>query len=155
MPTETFQSKVTWAKEGVLSTANIRGKEVLVDEPANLGGTDKGPNPVEYILAALGGCINVLVVSFADQFDVQVKDVDIQVEGDLNPDGFLGKDPNVRPGYEEIRYQIKVDSPSPQENIDALLAHVEAYCPVKDTLQGTTLKNTTVPGSKVNTTSYS
>src|SRR5699024_879914 len=84
----------------------------LIDEPANLGGTDKGPNPVEYILAALGGCINVLVISFADQFDVQVKDVDIQVEGDLNPDGFLGKDPNVRPGYEEIRYQIKVDSPS-------------------------------------------
>src|SRR5699024_12782760 len=100
MPTETFQSKVTWAKEGVLSTASIRGKEVLVDEPGNLGGTDKGPNPGEYILAALGGCINVLVVSFADQFDVQVKDVDIQVEGDINLVGFLVKDAKGSTGYE-------------------------------------------------------
>lgn len=154
MATETFQSKVSWAKEGVLSTATIRGKEVLVDEPANLGGTDKGPNPVEYILAALGGCINVLVISFAEQFDVQVEDVDIAVEGDLNPDGFLGKDPDVRPGYEEIRYQINVDSPSPRENIDALLAHVEAFCPVKDTLQGTNLKNTTQQGNASHTTSF-
>lgn len=154
MATETFQSKVSWAKEGVLSTATIRGKEVLVDEPANLGGTDKGPNPVEYILAALGGCINVLVISFAEQFDVQVEDVNIAVEGDLNPDGFLGKDPDVRPGYEEIRYQINVDSPSPQENIDALLAHVEAFCPVKDTLQGTKLKNTTQQGNASRTASF-
>lgn len=154
MATETFQSKVSWAKEGVLSTATIRGKEVLVDEPANLGGTDKGPNPVEYILAALGGCINVLVISFAEQFDVQVEDVDIAVEGDLNPDGFLGKDPDVRPGYEEIRYQINVDSPSPRENIDALLAHVEAFCPVKDTLQGTNLKNTTQQGNASHTASF-
>ncbi|HLQ95850.1 MAG TPA: OsmC family protein [Pseudogracilibacillus sp.] len=154
MATETFQSKVSWAKEGVLSSATIRGKEVLVDEPANLGGTDKGPNPVEYILAALGGCINVLVVSFAEQFDVKVEDVNIAVEGDLNPDGFLGKDPDVRPGYEEIRYQINVDSPSPQENIDALLTHVEAFCPVKDTLQGTKLKNTTQQGNASRTASF-
>ena len=68
---------------------------------------------------------------------MQVEDVEVHIEGDLDPDGFLGKNPNVRPGYEEIRYHIELKSPSPQENIDALLTHVDKVCPVKDTLTGT------------------
>ena len=115
--------------------------EVLIDEPESLGGKDQGANPVEYILAALGGCINVLVTSFAEQFDVQVDDVHVHLEGDLDPDGFLGKNPDVRPGYEEIRYEVTIDSPSAQEKIDALLAHVDKVCPVKDTLTGTNVVN--------------
>lgn len=142
MATVTFQSDVKWANEGVLSVADIGGKEVLIDEPPNLGGTDKAPNPVEYILAALGGCINVLVVSFAKNFDVEVEDVQVHLEGDLDPDGFLGKNPDVRPGYEQIRFHIDVKSPSPQENVDALLEHVEKVCPVKDTLAGTSVIRT-------------
>ncbi|MEI3605137.1 OsmC family protein [Pseudogracilibacillus sp. SE30717A] len=142
MATVTFKSDVKWAKEGVLSIADIGGKEVIIDEPPSLGGTDKGPNPVEYILAALGGCINVLVTSFAGKIDVEVEDVEVHLEGDLDPDGFLGKNPNVRPGYEEIRYSISLKSPSPQANIDALLAHVDQVCPVKDTLTGTRVIHT-------------
>lgn len=133
----TFKSDVKWSGEGVLSTAYIGDKEVLIDEPENLGGKDLAPNPVEYLLAGLGGCINVLIATFAEKFDVEVEDVQVKVEGDLNPDGFLGKDPNARPGYEEIRYEIDLTSPSPQGNIDALLAHVNKICPVKDTLEGT------------------
>ena len=141
MATETFQSDVKWTGEGVLSIADIGGKEVIIDEPLSLGGTDKGPNPVEYILAALGGCINVLVTTFAESFDVEIKDVQVHIEGDLDPDGFLGKNPNVRPGYEEIRYRVELDSPSPQEKINALLEHVDKICPVKDTLEGTRVIN--------------
>lgn len=141
MAKTTFVSEVKWSGEGVLSVADVNGKEVVIDEPEQLGGTDKGPNPVEYILAALGGCINVLVVSFAKNFDVELRNFQVHVEGDLDPDGFLGKNPNVRPGYEEIRYLVDIDSPSPAENIDALLAHVDKVCPVKDTLQGTPTTN--------------
>src|SRR5699024_11986052 len=67
------------------------GKQVIIDEPKKLGGTDQGPNPVEYVLSALGGCVNVLVVSFAKSFGVQVEDLQVHVEGDLDSDGFLGK----------------------------------------------------------------
>lgn len=141
MATKTFQSDVKWTGEGVLSIADIGGKKVIIDEPLSLGGTDKGPNPVEYVLAALGGCINVLVTTFAESFDVEIKDVQVHIEGDLDPDGFLGKNPNVRPGYEEIRYCVELDSPSPQEKINALLEHVDKICPVKDTLEGTRVIN--------------
>jgi hypothetical protein len=41
---------------GVNSTVAIRQFSVGVDEPPGLGGQDTAPNPVEYILAALGSC---------------------------------------------------------------------------------------------------
>ncbi|MBX6395878.1 MAG: OsmC family protein [Alicyclobacillaceae bacterium] len=136
MAKTTFLADVSWSGEGVRSTARIRNKEVVIDEPASLGGTDQGPNPVELILAALGGCLNVLVTSLAPHHQVDVRGVRIRVEGDLDPDGYTEKNPNVRPGFQEIRYDIQIDSPSPPENIRALIEHVERVCPVKDTLRG-------------------
>jgi uncharacterized OsmC-like protein len=131
----TFSSNVTWSGEGVRSTADINGKQVIIDEPPALGGTDQGPNPVELILAALGGCINVLVPLFAKQHGVELKGCRVHVEGDLDPDGFMEK-ADVRPGFSEIRYRIDIDSPSDPAKIQALIEHVERVCPVKDTLKG-------------------
>jgi uncharacterized OsmC-like protein len=34
--------------------------QLIIDEPEALGGTDEGPSPVEYILAGLAGCLNVV-----------------------------------------------------------------------------------------------
>lgn len=130
-----FSTNVKWSGNKVLSVADINGKEVTIDEPPSLGGTDQGPNPVEYLLAALGGCINVVIVTFARKFKVVVEDVQTYVEGDLDTDGFLGKNPDVRPGYQEIRYHIQITSSSPEENIQALIAHAEKVCPVKDSLK--------------------
>jgi uncharacterized OsmC-like protein len=135
MPKLTFVSDVKWSGEGVRSVAEINGKQVIIDEPPALGGTDQGPNPVELILAALGGCINVLVSLFAKQHGVELKGSQVHVEGDLDPDGFMEK-ADVRPGFLEVRYHIQIDSPSDPEKVQALIEHVERVCPVKDTLQG-------------------
>lgn len=131
-----FKSVVHWDGQGVRCTGDIRGKKIIIDEPQELGGTDTGPNPVEYLLAALGGCLNILITSFASKFQVEIRDVIINVEGDLDPDGFTGKNPAVRPGFQQIRYNIKIDSPSPKANIQQLLEHIEKIGPVKDTLSG-------------------
>ncbi len=37
-----------------------RSFTMYVDEPPQLGGEDKGANPVEYLLAALAVCLNVV-----------------------------------------------------------------------------------------------
>ncbi len=136
MANTVFKSTVRWDGQGVQCTGDIRGKKVIIDEPIELGGMDNAPNPVEYLLVALGSCLNILITSFAGKYRVEIKDVTVVVEGDLDPDGFMGKNPDVRTGFQEIRYNIKIDSPSPEENIQRLLGHIERICPVKDTLSG-------------------
>lgn len=130
-----FESKVTWTGEGVSSDA-VSGKHTTrIDEPPVLGGKDSGPNPVELILQALGGCLVVLINAFAPAHGVVINRVAVDVEGDLDPDGFMGKS-DVRPGFSAIRYVLHVDSDSNVDDVEALIRHAEKACPVKDTLTG-------------------
>src|SRR5699024_4199167 len=139
MAKKTYVSEVKWSGEGVLSVAHTNGKQLIIDEPKQLGGTDQGPNPVEYVLSALGGCVNVLVVSFAKSFGVQVEEVHVHLGGGVDSYGCCGKSPNVRDRYEDSRYVVDLAYSSPEEIIRALLHHVDQVCAVKDTLQGTTV----------------
>jgi uncharacterized OsmC-like protein len=136
MAKTTISTEVQWAGLGVQSTARVRQHEITIDEPVAWGGTDQGANPVELVLAGLGGCINVLLTSFAPLYQVELSHVTITIEGDLDPEGFMGVNPAVRPGFSEIRYAIALESHSPTDRITALVEHVERVCPVKDTLSG-------------------
>ncbi len=88
------------------------------------------------LLCALGGCMSIVASSFAPKFNVDLKGFSVELEGDIDPDGFTGKNPNVRKGFSEIRYKMHIVSDSPKENIDRLYKFIETHCPVKDTLAG-------------------
>ncbi len=130
-----FKSEVKWTGQGVQSDAQSGTHVIRIDEPESLGGANTGPNPVELILSALGGCLVVLVNAFAEAHGVVVDDVNVHVEGDLDPDGFMGK-PGIRPGFSDIRYRLEVESKSNPASVAALIEHAEKACPVKDTLSG-------------------
>ena len=34
---------------------------MIADEPTALGGTDKGPNPIEYLMGSLSSCVSVMI----------------------------------------------------------------------------------------------
>ena len=44
------------APDGFTQTARVRGHRWIVDEPAEVGGSDRGPTPYELMLSALGAC---------------------------------------------------------------------------------------------------
>ncbi|HPR17956.1 MAG TPA: OsmC family protein [Candidatus Cloacimonadota bacterium] len=140
MAVTVFKSNVGWAGKSLVATGGTRNFQVTMDEPQQLGGSDTGMNPVEMVLTALGGCLVICGVAFARLCKVELKDISVELEGDLDTDGFLGKNPNVRNGFQEIRFHINIDSPSPQENIENLKKLIEERCPVSDTLKGTTTK---------------
>ena len=135
MATMRFKSDVKWTGTGLQSDAQAGKHVIRMDEPEALGGTNTGQNPVEMVLSALGGCMVVLANAFAPAHKVKVKGVRVEVEGDLDPDGFMGKAP-VRPGFSAIRYKLHVESDSDPAAVAALVAHIESSCPVKDTLGG-------------------
>lgn len=120
-------------QEGVKVNVTARDFSFTIDEPKELGGTDLGMNPVEALLGSLGACQAIVARVYAQKFDVVLNDFRVEVEGDIDLDGFFGLS-DVRPGYSEIRYRFVIDSPSSRESIDALIAHLEKHCPVGDSL---------------------
>jgi putative redox protein len=63
--------------------SEINGHKIVVDAKAESGGEDLGPRPKTFMLAALGGCTGMDVVSILKKMRVDFKSVNVIVEGVL------------------------------------------------------------------------
>ena len=128
-----WQAEVKW-QGGFRSEAQIRDfNPAQSDEPNQLGGTNTGPNPVEQVLGALGNCLAVGYAANATAAGITIKDLTINVEGDLDLHTFLGlKDGNA--GFAGIAVKVHLDSDASDEALQALHEKVTGTSPVGHTL---------------------
>ncbi len=120
-------------QEGVQVKTKVRQFELIIDEPESLGGKDTGMNPVEVLLASLGACQSIVARVYAPKFGVKLDDFQVEVEGDIDLDGFFDRS-SVRPGYSEIRYTFKIKTDAPKEKVEEFVRFLESKCPVGDTI---------------------
>ncbi len=95
-------------------------------------GTDKGANPVEYLLAALAGCLTTSLVYHAAARGIKIDKVEATLGGDLDIQGILGMSDKVRNGYESIQVKFKVQGDAPQETLRELVEIAQQRSPVFD-----------------------
>lgn len=115
-----------------------RNFDLIIDEPENLGGDDRGANPVEFVLAALAGCLNVVGNLIAKEMDFKISNLKFEIEGELNPMKFLGKSSAERAGYQNITAVVSGDTDADEKTIEEWLSRVEERCPVSDNLSNPT-----------------
>ena len=63
--------------------SEINGHKIIIDAEPDVGGEDLGPRPKPFMLAALGGCTAMDVVSILKKMRVDFKSLNVTVEGDL------------------------------------------------------------------------
>jgi uncharacterized OsmC-like protein len=148
-----FQARNRWVKGGENRTTvnefygacqtHNRSKpfEFVKDEPPVLLGEDHGPNPVEYALAALAGCLTTTLVYHAAAQGVKIEEVESTLEGDLDIQGLLGMSEKVRNGYESIQVTFKIKSDAPEEKLRELVELAKKRSPVCDIVSNPTPVN--------------
>ncbi|AZC23933.1 MULTISPECIES: OsmC family protein [Pseudomonas] len=135
--TATFS--VTSSGDGALHRqVKIREFILDIDEPQNLGGTNKGPNPVEMALASLATCQEISYHLHAAALGIPLKEVSVTLEGTLDLRGFFAVDDETRPGFTGIRGTVKFDSTASREELMALKESVDHSCPVMDLFRNRT-----------------
>jgi len=111
--------------EGLAHEVDLEGGHVLVlDEPADRGGTDTGPRPTQLLAASLAGCTAITVEMYAARkdWDVGKVEVDVDVTYDHHvPDRF--------------RVALRLPAELSDEQRQRLLA-IAARCPVHRVLAG-------------------
>lgn len=72
---------------GMRFTANVRGHQIVTDQPERAGGTDSGPMPLELLGASLGTCIALYVQQFCEVRDLPFAGMRVEVfqQTDRNP----------------------------------------------------------------------
>lgn len=130
----TFKATAKKLPEGLQVETESRGFKIIMDEPEDLGGTDAAMNPVEAVLCALGACQTIVASAFAAAHDFTFEEFHVELEGDLDPDGFLGL-ADVRNGFQEIRFEMHFKTNESKEKTEAFAEFIERSCPVGDCLE--------------------
>lgn len=96
-------------------------------EPEPVGGDDSSPSPMEYVVAALGGCLAVVVETVAAERQLGLSGLEIDTEATMDTRGFRGT-ADVSPHFRDLRVRATfgLDDPSA---LPALQREVERRCP--------------------------
>jgi uncharacterized OsmC-like protein len=93
---------------------------IRVDEPLPLCGTNQYANPQEHLLAALNSCMIVGYSACCAHEGIALEELRIETEGDIDLCGFLGIDPTVKPGYDQLRYTVFIKGEGTPEQFEKI-----------------------------------
>jgi uncharacterized OsmC-like protein len=118
-------AKITTVHKGdMLFETELGNHKLLVDVPAGMGGSDRGPTPPEVFVASLGGCVAALIGNYCNKagIDTEGMTVDVTYEKVSDPTRLT-----------DIR--VHVDLPHGDiSGREKALIRVAERCPVHETI---------------------
>lgn len=102
------------------------------DHPEVFASEDLGATPVEYVLVGLASCLTAGVAAVAQYRDIQLNSVKATIEGDMDIQGILGIEDDVRNGFDGIRVTYDIDADASRDDIEALVAQSQKRSAVYD-----------------------
>ena len=102
----------------------INGHKLIIDADPDVGGENSGPRPKPFMLAALGGCTAMDVISILKKMRVEVKSLNVKVEGELT------EEHPKRFDKMHVTYEIEGDDLPIDKVKKAVTLSEERYCGV-------------------------
>ena len=112
--------------------------EYDADHPELFASEDHGPTPVEIVLVGLASCLTAGVASVAQNRKIQLRSVKATLTGQMNVQGILGCDPEVRNGFSAVKVHFDIDADASPEDIKALVAQSQKRSAVYDIIANPT-----------------
>jgi len=91
-------------------------------EPAVLLGTDTGANPAEALLHALAACLTTTIVYVAAARGVRLTKIESSLEGEMDVQGCLGLDEEIRNGFERVHVHFRLEGDAPEDKLREVVA---------------------------------
>lgn len=122
--------------KGLQSEINVREFEFVSDEPESLGGTNLGATPVEYVLAALAACQEIVIKAHGLALGINIKSVRVKATGNLDLHGFLNLSDDARPGFNDVNLVTEIETDETNEKKLKQLKEISfKNCPVLDIIE--------------------
>ncbi len=109
--------------------------EVIADEPVDAGGQNKGPDPYDHLLMALGSCTAITLRMYAERKEWPVEDIYVELRyfKDHAEDCIDCDEKSAK--IDKIEKELIIKGNLDQQQLDRLL-DIADKCPVNRTLKG-------------------
>ncbi|MBX7125201.1 MAG: OsmC family protein [Cyclobacteriaceae bacterium] len=111
--------------------SNEAGNTLHIDASPDIGGTNQGMRPMQLLLAGMGGCSGIDIVTILKKQRQPLRDIQIRVEGEREKDAVPSLFVSVHTHYKLFG---NID---PEQARKAVSLSVEKYCSVAKTLEKT------------------
>ena len=116
-------------RDAFKTNLNARNHKLVIDEPAEAGGSDAGAQPFEYLMAALAGFTTLTLRAYANHKKISLDGVDVEIT-------LTRRDPSEVPQGGKtvmIKKKLKFSDKVPAE-LRAKLLEIAGKCPVNKAL---------------------
>ena len=113
----------------------VRDFQFEIDEPNQMLGINCAASPAEYLFGGLAGCMAVTFMAGATAMDISIDSLKLEIDGELDLQGFLGTDENSPVGFPEIKYIFHVKGNGTQEQYQKLMDRVAKHSPNFNTVK--------------------
>jgi len=104
---------------------DIRGHQLIVDEPVDRGGADEGPSPQELLAASIASCTAITLRTYANRKGWDLGQVEVECEYETAERGFPT----------QLNVVVRLPDSCSEEQVNKLRV-VAAKCPVHRLLEG-------------------
>ena len=94
--------------------------------------TGRTPRPITVLVVGLASCLTAGIAAVAQYRNIQLRSVKATIEGDMDIQGILGIDSDVRNGYNGIKVSYDIDADAKREDIEELVAQSQKRSAVYD-----------------------
>ena len=123
---DTLHANGTLGSENYLMVIKTTSHTVMVDEPESIGGTDKYPNPAQYLLSALASCTAITIKMYADNKGWDVGNINV----DVNMKEVISSGKTIK----KIVKAVQFENPLEDDQIERLLT-IGSKCPISKLLE--------------------
>ena len=123
---------------------HVREFRYDTDHPEIFASEDKGSTPVEMVLVGLAGCLTAGIAAVASNRGIRLRSVTAMLEADMDIQGILGIDADVRNGFDGITVDYRIDADASDDDIAALVAQSQKRSAVFDIITNPTNVNVEV-----------
>ena len=113
-------------REGYTHDVEVDGHSLVVDEPVDRGGADRGPSPTRLMAAALASCTAITIEMYANRKEWELGDVVVDVDME-----------STTSGSRSFTVTLRVECDLDDEQLDRLRV-IAGKCPVHRALASET-----------------
>jgi uncharacterized OsmC-like protein len=134
MVTVTQKTVVTQKLEGRCTShsrtdVSVRDRTVVIDEPAERGGTNQGLTPTETMMASLIGCTNVITHKVAAKNNVAIKSMHVRVEAQFDRRGVMLQE-EIDVPFPSATLYIDLETDADAAAVERVKRELAMFCPV-------------------------
>lgn len=116
----------------------VRNHVVHVDQPKEFGADDTAPTPPEMLAISFGSCVVSTIQFIAMQRNIDVRNIQVSVEGSIDFSKAMGISDKERAGFGGLKVLIRFDSSMTPGEKAAFIEHVFDCGASIDSIRNTT-----------------